>query len=1176
MRLPAPVVGVARWLFALVVPAVALALSLVMQPLIDLVPSPPFVAGVLLVAWVSGFKPALLTLLASAAVLDYYFVPPLGVFSLDPREVVWMSLFVGTNLVIAWLVANRAQSRARVVRSAEHLRLVTDAAPVMICYLDTDARYRFANRPYAERHGLTPETIVGRHVSDVVGRERYRAIHDSLTAALAGQPTTFEGTGLGTEPGERHLHATYVPDVAQGTVRGLVAVITDITERKRAEDARVRVLGLEQARRREAEAIVELGRVLTQGLDVDSVAERLVELARGLLRATATTAYRLDAEAGHFVCLAISGDMGPFRPGGVVPRDSGVVAAAVRQGRTVTSADILSDPQIRFDDETRAWIEQAAYRAVLAVPLSVKGRTIGAFAVGDVLGRVFTPEDVRLAEAFADHAAVALENARLYTEAEAGRREALLMADLGRAVNGSLDVDTVLQQVTAAAKDLCDADLARIAVWDAAREGMVYRYTVGTRASGHQHVLLTPGKGLAGEVMATGRPVRTADVLSDPRLHPDYAAMIRDEGSTAVLVAPIARGGRIEGLIYVDNRRPRAFTERDETVLMRLADHAAIALRNAQVFLDEQAGRAEAEARARRSRLAADVSRAFASSLDYEATLDTVAGFVVPRHADWCMVHMARRDGSVRRLGVAHADDAHAALAAETRALPPITDWLAQAGPMVHALRGGQSIFLPHATPAQLEAFTGGVEDRRIFQALRPHSLLTVPLVARGRTLGSMTWLRIAAATPSGAYTADDLALAEDLGARIALGIDNARLGRRAERARVEAEEANRAKDEFLAVLSHELRTPLTAMLGWLRLLRSGQLNVDKTAQALEVVERNTRAQAQLINDLLDVSRIVAGKLQLDRYPVDLAPIMEEAVELSRGDADGKRVKIELSVDEGTGTVLGDPLRLGQIVANLVTNAVKFTPGGGRVQVSLARSDAWAVITVADTGIGIDPPLLPRIFDRFRQADSTITRRHGGLGLGLAIVRHLAELHGGTVSAESAGPGRGAIFTVLLPIALGGGRRGSAEAVPAPSATEPDGHLLGLRLLLVEDHRDTADLMRTVLERHGAAVRVVGSLAGALDALGRLDVDVLLSDIAMPDGTGYELLRRLRADEQTRGRVPVPAVAVTAFAGAEDRARASASGFQHFAAKPIEPVELVEAVARAAGRVSTARRGRTP
>jgi CheY-like chemotaxis protein len=367
----------------------------------------------------------------------------------------------------------------------------------------------------------------------------------------------------------------------------------------------------------------------------------------------------------------------------------------------------------------------------------------------------------------------------------------------------------------------------------------------------------------------------------------------------------------------------------------------------------------------------------------------------------------------------------------------------------------------------------------------------------------------------------------------------------------------------------------LTAMLGWLRLLRSGQLNVDKTAQALEVVERNTRAQAQLINDLLDVSRIVAGKLQLDRYPVDLAPIMEEAVELSRGDAEGKRVKIELSVDEGTGTVLGDPLRLGQIVANLVTNAVKFTPSGGRVEVRLARTEAWAVITVADTGIGIEAPLLPRIFDRFRQADSTITRRHGGLGLGLAIVRHLAELHGGAVSAESAGPGRGACFTVRLPIALRTGRRGADTALALPAA-EADARLLGLRLLLVEDHRDTADLMRTVLERHGAAVRVVESLAGAVEALASLDVDVLVSDIAMPDGTGYELLSRVRADEEARGRVPVPAVAVTAFAGADDRARASASGFQHFAAKPIEPVDLVEAVARAAGRVSTPRRGRTP
>ena len=1171
MRLPRPVVAVARWLFALAVPGVALGLTLVMRPVIDQVPSPPFVAGVLVVAWVSGFRPALLTILLSALALDYFFIPPVGSLGLAPREIVWQALFVTVGVVIAWLVANRAQSRERVVRSAEHLRFVTDAAPVMIYYVDAEGCYRFANRPYAERYGLTPDTIVGRHVPEVVGAARYDTIRAPLAAALAGQFTTFEVASQGSDGGVRHLHATYVPDMDGRRVRGLVAVISDITDRKRAEDERARLLALEQARRREAEAIAELGRVLTQGLDVDTVAQRLVELARGLLRATATTAYRVDPDSGDFVCLALSGDMGPFRPGGVVPRDSGVVGVAVRQGRTVCSADILSDPQLRFDDDTRRWIEQAGYRAVLAVPLRVKARIIGAFAVGDVPGRTFAPEDIRMAEAFADHAAVALENARLYTEAEARRREAELMAELARAVSGSLDVDTVLQQVTAAAKDLCDADLARIALWDADRQGMVYRYTVGTRISGHEHVVLAPGKGLAGEVMATGRPVRTSDVLNDPRLHPDYAAMIRTEGSTAVLVAPIARGGRIEGLIYVDNRKPRAFTDRDEAVLLRLADHAAIALRNAQVFLGEQAARGEAEARAHRARLLADVSRALAASLDYEATLDTVAQLVVPQHADWCMAHLARRDGSVRRLAVAHADPAHAALATETRALRPTPDWLARAGPMIDTLRAGHSIFLPRATPAELDAFAGGVEDRRIFEALHPHSLLTVPLVARGRTLGSMTWLRIAA---PGVFTPDDLGLAEDLAARIALAIDNARLYREAERMRMDAEDANRAKDEFLAVLSHELRTPLTAMLGWLRLLRSGQLNVDKTAQALEVVERNTRAQAQLINDLLDVSRIVAGKLQLDLYPVDLAPIMEEAVELSRAEADAKGVKVELAVDEGTGPVLGDPLRLGQIVANLVTNAVKFTPAGGRIHVSLARGRGRAVITVADTGIGIEPALLPRIFDRFRQADSTITRRHGGLGLGLAIVRHLAELHGGAVRAESVGAGHGATFTVELPLAAATGRRGRGEVAPGVGAA--DGILLGLKLLVVEDHRDTADLMRTVLERHGATVSVVDSLAGALDALKGFGLDVLVSDIAMPDGTGYELVRRLRAEERARGRAPIPAVAVTAFAGADDRERAAASGFQHFAIKPIEPVELVEAVARAAGRASTPRRGRTP
>jgi PAS domain S-box-containing protein len=989
MRIPPPLLVAARWLMALAAPAAAAGLMLLLQPLVDQVPTPPFVAAVLVVAWVSGFRPALLATAVSAATLNYYFLPPLHEWTVSPPELVWLGVFVSISVPIAWLVANRAQSRARTEASAQQLRLVTDAAPVMICYIDAEARYRFANRPFAERYGVTPEAIVGRRVADVVGAERYRTVEPHLRAALDGRPATFETTGRDAAGTVRDLHAAFVPDLAGTTVRGVVAVITDVSERKRAEDERARLLTIEQARRHEAEAIAELGRVLTQGLDVDSVAQRLAELARGLLGAVTATVYRVDPESGDFVCLAISGNMGPFRVGGVVPREAGVIGAAVRRGGPVTSDNVLTDPALVFPPETRAWVEQASYRAALALPLTLKGRTIGAFALGDRLGRTFTPDEVRLAAAVADHAAVALENARLYTEAEARRREA--------------------------------------------------------------------------------------------------------------------------------------------------------------------------ERRAARARLLADVSRVLASSLDYGKTLDTVAGLVVPDHADGCVVHLARRDGSVRRVGVAHADPAHAGLAEQMRQLPPTPGWLKTGGPIIDALRAGRSIFLPEATPADLERLTGGIEDQPILTSLQPRSLLTVALVARGRTLGAMSWLRIA--NPE-RYTADDLRLAEDLAGRIALAIDNARLYRQAQRARVEAEEANRAKDEFLAVLSHELRTPLTSMLGWLRLLRSGQLTGDKAAQALEVVERNTRTQAQLINDLLDVSRIVAGKLQLELYPVDLTPILEEAVELSRTEAEGKDVKLELTVDARASAVLGDPLRLGQIVANLVTNAVKFTSAGGHVRVGLARDGEHAVLTVADTGIGIEPDLLPRIFDRFRQADSTITRRHGGLGLGLAIVRHLAELHAGTVSAESRGRGQGSTFTVRLPLAGHVGRR-RRSGLRLGDGDGSGRALAGLRVLVAEDHQDTADLMRAVLESHGATVRTADSLAVALEALARDDVDVLVSDIGMPDGDGYELLRRLGTPEGPHGPATLPAVAVTAFAGPQDRERALAAGFRHFVAKPIEPAALIDAIVRA-------------
>ena len=419
-------------------------------------------------------------------------------------------------------------------------------------------------------------------------------------------------------------------------------------------------------------------------------------------------------------------------------------------------------------------------------------------------------------------------------------------------------------------------------------------------------------------------------------------------------------------------------------------------------------------------------------------------------------------------------------------------------------------------------------------------------------------------------FTDRDESVLLGLAGHAAVAIRNARLLATQHEALAEAERANRAKDEFLATLSHELRTPLTAMLGWVRMLRSGRLAGEQAQAALEVIERNTRLQAQLINDLLDVSRIVAGKLQLDLRPLELVSVVEEALASVKSDADAKGLAIEASINPAAGPVLGDRVRLLQVVVNLLSNALKFTPADGRITVMLERVGASARIQVSDTGVGIEPALLPHVFNRFLQADSTSSRQHGGLGLGLAIVRHLAELHGGSARAESAGPGLGATFTVELPILAAGSGRGERAAIERAPGAEPRlPRLDGLRVLVVDDHDDARELIRTVLQQCGADVVVATGADEALEALDKLRVDLLVSDLAMPGADGFDLIRRVRARERAAGGATLPAVALTAYAGTVDRARALAAGFQAHASKPIAPDELatmVHALTRANAR----------
>ncbi len=460
-------------------------------------------------------------------------------------------------------------------------------------------------------------------------------------------------------------------------------------------------------------------------------------------------------------------------------------------------------------------------------------------------------------------------------------------------------------------------------------------------------------------------------------------------------------------------------------------------------------------------------------------------------------------------------------------------------------------------------------------------SYMAVPVVSRsGEVLGGLFFGH----PEPNIFTERDETLVFSLASQAAIAMDNARLYESVKRAREEAEkaavdnerlyrqaeESSRLKEEFLATISHELRTPLSAILGWARMLRLGQLSKENEAKALDTIERNARAQAQLVDDLLDVSRIITGKLRMDVRPADPHSFIDAAIEAVRPAAEAKGVRVQKVIDTGAVSVPGDPVRLQQVVWNLLSNAIKFTPRGGRVQIRSERVNSHLEIVVSDTGQGIAHDFLPHVFDRFRQADQKTSRQHGGMGLGLAIVRHLVELHGGTVKANSEGEGRGATFTVMLPITplyqldSSGSRVHPAarDLLPADDSCE---RLDGMKILVVDDEADTRDLLKQGLEYRGAKVKAVASAAEALDSLVTFVPDILISDIGMPDVDGYDLIRKIRGLPANQGR-KIPAIALTAYTRVEDRLQSLRAGYDMHVPKPVELAELVAVAASVARR----------
>ncbi len=528
-------------------------------------------------------------------------------------------------------------------------------------------------------------------------------------------------------------------------------------------------------------------------------------------------------------------------------------------------------------------------------------------------------------------------------------------------------------------------------------------------------------------------------------------------------------------------------------------------------------------------------------SLDYEETLRAITSMVVPRFADWCFVDLVEADGGFRRIAVAHpggpGDDALA-----TRLRRSYAPKNAKYGVSDTFARGATST-MNDVSDEVLKAVARDDDHRDALLSMGLRCFVSVPMTSHGRTFGVMTFLGTAKRT---CFEANDVGLAEELARRAALAVDNARLYR-------SAQEANRAKDEFLANLSHELRTPMTAILGWAHLLQLGDLEPDQVDLGLQTIRQSGEAQAKLIDDLLDVSRIVTGKLHLSPAPVDLAVVLQGAIAAIRPAAEAKKQRLEIGLSDSSAMVLGDASRLQQVFWNLLSNAVKFTPPGGLLRLSAADSGPNVVVMIEDTGEGIAAEFLPLVFERFRQA-ATPQRGRTGLGLGLAIAKDLVELHGGSITVHSAGPGRGSTFTVSLPL-----RSHDRETAPPSQIGKPrHDRLRSIRVLLVEDDQSTRTLLATILSSFGADVADAGSATDAEAALLSFEPQILVTDIEMPGNDGIVLLQTLRSRHSM-----LPAIAVSGHADDASRARVAAAGFNGFIAKPLDPTLLAEEIVRA-------------
>lgn len=588
-----------------------------------------------------------------------------------------------------------------------------------------------------------------------------------------------------------------------------------------------------------------------------------------------------------------------------------------------------------------------------------------------------------------------------------------IVNSVGQAVAAELDLEKAVQKVTDAATKLTGAQFGAFfynRIDEQGEKYMLYALS-GVPREAFAHFGMPRNTELFGATFRAKGVVRLDDVTQDPRYGRNTPYGGKPPGHlpvTSYLAVPVvARSGEVLGGLFFGHSEAGRFTQRHERLMVGLAAQTAIAIDNARLFEAERRARADAEIAQERLAFLAEAGAVLASSLDYTTTLEAVAHLAVRFLADYCVIDVIEEDGATRRLAT-HSDPVKDALLQGLRDLPPPAFHMER---MERVIRSGEPDVMNDIDVSRATEIQKDPERHRILLALRPRSYMVVALSTHGRTVGTIT---LVASESGRRYGRAEVALARELARRAAVAIENARLHAAETRARAEAEAANRAKDEFLSVVSHELRTPLNSTLGWVSVLR-GDTEGARTPRALASIERSVRRQTRLIEDLLDVSRIASGKLRLDVRPVDLWAIVDTVAEEARPQAEAKRIQLRVTLESPPAGTAGDPDRLTQIVSNLLGNALKFTAAGGRIEVDLEHGSGDVKLVVRDTGSGIREDFLPHVFDPFRQAESVASRGQGGLGLGLAITRHLVELHGGTIRVESEGEGLGSTFTVSLP-----------------------------------------------------------------------------------------------------------------------------------------------------------------